>query len=337
MPGAQIEQAVILAAGRGMRLGSLTADRPKSLLPVAGRPILARVMERLWEAGIRRFVIVVGRHEAAVRAALGASFARIAEIRLVVQAEPTGTADALALARSLLDGPFVLAAVDNITPASHIRSLIARFEKDSNSLATLSLIPASPEEIRQSAGVTVAGEWIAEVVEKPDNPPGQHAAIMIYAFSPRVFDWLPLAEASSRGERELVNALAAALRAGERVGYALADGRLHLTSPGDLLVINRCYLQESQRAHVASALPASARLVPPVWIDAGVRVGEEAVIGPNVYVESGAAIGRGARLRDAVVLSGGAIPALAACEEVVIDRHATYVVHARPEAASEEQ
>ena len=320
-----------------MRLGSLTADRPKSLLPVAGRPILARVMERLWDGGIRRFVIVVGRHEAAVRAALGASFAQSAEIRLVVQAEPSGTVDALALAWALLDGPFVLTAVDNITSASHIRNLIARFEKDPNALATLSLIPASPEEIRQSAGVTVAGEWIAEVVEKPDTPPGQHAAIMVYAFSPRVFDWLPLAEASSRGERDLANALAAALRAGERVSYALADGRLHLTGPGDLLVINRWYLQEGQHAHFASAIPASARLVPPVWIDAGVSVGEGAVIGPNVYAESGAAIGRGARVRDAVVLSGGAIPALVTYEEIVIDRHATYIAQARHEAASEEQ
>ncbi len=336
MPGTKIEQAVVLAAGQGTRLGSLTADRPKPLLPVVGRPILTRVMERLWEGGVRRFVIVVGRYEAAVRAAIGASSLQTAAIELVVQNEPTGTVDALGLAQPLLDGPFLLTAVDNITSAGHIRGLIARYEADPRQLATLSLIPALPDEIRQSAGVVIAGERIAQVIEKPDDPPGQHAAIMVYAFSLRVFDWLPLTEVSSRGERELVNALQAALRAGEHVGYVFADGRLHLTRPGDLLAINRAYLQEGRLVHCGSPVPASARLVSPAWIDPGVSIGEGAVVGPNVYAESGASLGRGARVRDAVVLNGGAVPTLSTCQEVVIGRYAMFAASARRKTASEE-
>ena len=42
-----IQQAVILAAGHGTRLGPLTKDRPKSMLPVLGKPMMARVMDRL--------------------------------------------------------------------------------------------------------------------------------------------------------------------------------------------------------------------------------------------------------------------------------------------------
>lgn len=53
-------KAVILAAGRGTRLAPLTDDRPKPLVPVRGRPLLLRTLERLADAGIRgRDVVIV--------------------------------------------------------------------------------------------------------------------------------------------------------------------------------------------------------------------------------------------------------------------------------------
>src|SRR5664279_2696887 len=55
-----IEHAVILAAGRGTRMGSLTEALPKPMLPIAGRPMLEHILERLVAAGVRRFLMVVG-------------------------------------------------------------------------------------------------------------------------------------------------------------------------------------------------------------------------------------------------------------------------------------
>ena len=52
--------AVIPAAGRGSRLGKLTADRPKGLVEVAGRPLLAHVFETTVDAGDDELVVIVG-------------------------------------------------------------------------------------------------------------------------------------------------------------------------------------------------------------------------------------------------------------------------------------
>ncbi|MDB2225912.1 NTP transferase domain-containing protein [Halorubrum ezzemoulense] len=51
---------VIPAAGRGSRLGELTADRPKGLVDVAGRPLLTRVFETAVDAGVGPLVVVRG-------------------------------------------------------------------------------------------------------------------------------------------------------------------------------------------------------------------------------------------------------------------------------------
>ena len=56
----KVNQCLILAAGNGTRLRSVSGGLPKPLVPFRGKPILEHVMGRAYEAGIERFVIVVG-------------------------------------------------------------------------------------------------------------------------------------------------------------------------------------------------------------------------------------------------------------------------------------
>jgi choline kinase len=55
-------QAIILAAGEGKRLMPLTADRPKCMIEIAGRPILGHQMDALAKWGVKRSVVVTGSH-----------------------------------------------------------------------------------------------------------------------------------------------------------------------------------------------------------------------------------------------------------------------------------
>ncbi|HYY12923.1 MAG TPA: NTP transferase domain-containing protein, partial [Chthoniobacterales bacterium] len=54
------DQAVILAAGRGTRMRELTADLPKPMIQVRGKPVLQHIVDGLRDAGVQRLVIVVG-------------------------------------------------------------------------------------------------------------------------------------------------------------------------------------------------------------------------------------------------------------------------------------
>ena len=68
-------KAVILAAGMGSRLAPLTLDRPKPMVPVAGRPLLLRALDRLAEVGIqgKDVIVVAGYREDVLRAGLAAA------------------------------------------------------------------------------------------------------------------------------------------------------------------------------------------------------------------------------------------------------------------------
>jgi len=64
-------KAVILAAGRGKRLEKLTEDKPKPLVPLAGRPLLSRILENLSRSGIKEAIIVIGYRGELIKQAIG--------------------------------------------------------------------------------------------------------------------------------------------------------------------------------------------------------------------------------------------------------------------------
>ena len=63
----KIQKAVILAAGRGTRMRELTAELPKPMIEVRGKPVLQHIIEGLRDAGIRDCLIVVGYRADAVQ------------------------------------------------------------------------------------------------------------------------------------------------------------------------------------------------------------------------------------------------------------------------------
>lgn len=97
------DEAIVLAGGRGTRLQSVVSDLPKPLAPVAGRPFLAWVLDRLAEAGMRRVIIATGYMADAVERSLGHAWGTMA-LHYSVEAGPLGTGGAIGLAATQLQG-----------------------------------------------------------------------------------------------------------------------------------------------------------------------------------------------------------------------------------------
>lgn len=166
-------RAIVLAAGRGRRLEPLTLITPKPLLPVAGRPILAHILDALARAGIRDVVVVVGH--------LGEQIASYLETRpgpparVVVQSPLGGNGDAARAAREYLEGPVLVAFGDTILsgdlPPAVIRGDVA------------AIAVARVEDGRSYGIVEADGSgWVRRLWEKPAVPPSHDAVAGTFVF-----------------------------------------------------------------------------------------------------------------------------------------------------------
>ncbi len=119
------QQAVILAGGKGSRLGAVTARRPKPLLRVAGRPFVEHLLERLRRFGFDEAILLVGPFADAYRDVLGDGARFGLDLHFVPEPEPRGTGGALHEAAGLLDERFLLLNGDSFFDVDY-RDLIAR-------------------------------------------------------------------------------------------------------------------------------------------------------------------------------------------------------------------
>lgn len=299
-----IDHVIVMAASPGRKMEALTQTRPKAMLPILGKPIVGWVMDGYYKAGIRRFTVVVGEREGDVAGWLATHWYSDVTLRFAAQGHQRGTASVLFATRSLIDAPFVVASCDVILPDPQIAQLAQYFEKRPSDVAALNL-SHSPDQVMQGAAVLLDPRGNALYIS--EIPTGAHqdymTALPVYGFTPKVLDYLdkmPVAEQS--GERALTAAIQLIIDDGGVVGALEAGWSIRLDEPDDLRTANTLLMAGYESPVLQSVIPESVEINPPVHIDADVKVGSGARIGPNVYLESGSIIGADAVVSDAVVL-----------------------------------
>lgn len=318
---------VVLAAGRGTRLGTLTDERSKGMMPVVGQPMIERVLTMLEQGGLERFVVVAHPEDRALVDHLSQPPWDV-RVHLAYQGERLGMAHAVEqaapLVRELTRDVFVLASCDNLYPEGHVEALIAR-QREENLDAALTLMWIPRQQASATGIVALQDDRVCAIIEKPqphhiptyDRPDEVLAAPSLYVLSTCILDYLNRVTVSPRGEREFPDALQLLIEEGGAVGGELVAERMTLTHRADLLAINRRFLRES--AHPVEAnLPPDVELVPPVCIDREATVKPNCRIGPEVYLESGCCVGRGTTLRRAVVLRGAKVASEITIEDAVV-------------------
>jgi dTDP-glucose pyrophosphorylase len=197
-------EVVLVCGGTGTRLAGRPAGLPKSMVEVAGEPIVARLARAL--AGYGPPVFVAARGDAHVPAFVAA---RHPGAPLVVQPEPDGVASAILLTLPHLRGPALVALGDLVLEGE---------------LGPLPPAPAlavwrgAPERaIRANFGVRLGDEGIVTaVVEKPRETAGLLCGLGVYLLTPEVIAAFARAPRDARGELAITTAIAATLDAGYR-------------------------------------------------------------------------------------------------------------------------
>lgn len=121
-------KAVILAAGQGTRLRSIAASKP--LAPVAGAPLIERVIDAAAAAGVDGFVVVTGYEAGPLEAFLAELAPRRGVAIEIARNDRWRESNGLSVtaARPLLDGPFVILMSDHLFDPAILRGLMAHAE-----------------------------------------------------------------------------------------------------------------------------------------------------------------------------------------------------------------
>ena len=95
-------RAVLLAAGFGLRMRPLSEDLPKPLMPVAGKPIIRFIVDKLVEAGLTDFVFVIGYLGEKIRDFIEETYPDL-QTEFVYQEDREGSAHAIITAREAIE------------------------------------------------------------------------------------------------------------------------------------------------------------------------------------------------------------------------------------------
>jgi bifunctional UDP-N-acetylglucosamine pyrophosphorylase / glucosamine-1-phosphate N-acetyltransferase len=325
---------VILAAGAGKRMRSAL---PKVLHRLAGKPLLAHVIDTARSLSPQRIVVVVGHGAEQVKAAVAAP-----DIAFAVQEQQLGTGHAVQQALPLLDPSeptLVLYGDVPLTRAATLRALTDTAGAERYAVLTVEL--DDPTGYGRIVRGAQSGR-VERIVEQKDAAPAELAITevntgIVVAPTARLTGWLAgLKNDNAQGEYYLT----------DLVERALADGvEVATSAPGDvwetLGVNSKAQLAELERVHqanlAAQLLDAGVTLADPARIDvrgtlqcgADVEIDVNCVFEGQVVLGDGVKIGPNCVLRNVSIASGTRIDAFSHLEQAEVGAGAVIGPYAR--------
>lgn len=290
-------KAIIPVAGIGSRLRPHTHTQPKALVPVAGKPILAHIIDNLCTSGINEFIFIVGYLGDKIEEYVRSNYPDIWK-KFILQDPREGIGHAIWLSRDLIgENDEVLIALGDTVFDIDLKNIISKKE---------SFLGVKKVDDPRSFGVAELNEegMIKNLVEKPPIPKSNLALVGLYKI---------------KEARLLMNALDENIRNNVRTyeEFQLTDGMMQLINQGvkmntfpvenwydcgtkeSLLETNAILLKKTLEDEPAVYQFENTIIIPPVSISEHCKI-SNSIIGPNVSIGNNSIVNYSI-LKDAII------------------------------------
>jgi glucose-1-phosphate thymidylyltransferase len=278
-------KAIIPVAGMGTRLRPHTHTQPKVLLNVAGKPIIAHIMDQVIKTRIDHAVFIVGH--------LGEMFESWArrmypqlKLEFVEQPQTLGLGHAVGLGLDGNDGEVMIILGDTIFDVNLEKIL---------SSPTSSLGVREVEDARRFGVVEVKNGWISNLIEKSPHPPTRLAIVGLYyikngARLKTCIDEIIRNNVTVKGEYQITDALRLMVQKGEKIGIFPVEGWYDCGTAQTLLDSNRYLLQlQAKDDDQYATLRRNNVILPPVFISPSAQIADS-IVGPFATISEEAVI-----------------------------------------------
>ena len=276
-------KVIIPMGGFGTRLRPHTWSRPKQLISMAGKPVLAHVMDTfttLPEPEDLEYVFIVGKLGEQIRAYMNTYYPKL-QVTYVVQEEMRGQSHAISLAREYLQGPMLMVFADTLVETD--LSFLAH-----ETAGGVAWVKQVPDPRRFGVAVVNDAGRVIRLVEKPQTMENNLVVVGFYYFQNSLELLGAIDEQMERGiqlkgEYFLTDAINIMIERGMNMRTQPVDVWLDAGTPQDVLDTNRYLLDHGHANSTEAALRPGVTIIPPVFIHAGAQV-ENCVIGPYTSI-----------------------------------------------------
>jgi glucose-1-phosphate thymidylyltransferase len=293
-------KVIVPVAGKGTRLRPHTHTKPKSLVRVAGKPILGHLIDRIRSLPMDELILIIDpdeSKEASIRQYLDETAP--VTVRYVRQAELKGPAHAIYLAREHIDREVLIIFNDTL------------FDADLSRLDTHQcdgmIWVRDVEDPRRFGVIELQGSRIVRLVEKPEVPPSNLAMIGMYYLKdgPGLMKRIERVMQQGqmvKGEFYLPDPLQLMIDEGYHLEAASVQGWYDCGTIEALLDTNRVLLANGHQKAIETI---DSVIIPPVCIEAGALI-RHSIIGPYVSIAPQAVVEHSI-IRDSIINEGASV------------------------------
>ncbi len=289
-------KAIIPVAGMGAKLRPHTHTQPKTLVPIAGKPILAHIIDFLVEGGIQDFIFVVGYLGDKIEAYITQKYQHL-NTSFVNQEPREGSAHAIWCCKELVKDEKEIFIMFGDTIASF--DLKSVLEAEHTTLGVKKVANPLLFGIAE-----IEGEFIHKLVEKPRIPKSNLALVGFYKVNnvPLLLDsieFLIKNHIMTNNEYHLTDALMRMIYQGEKMKKLQVDNWFDCGKKETLLEANAILLNTLRfKKHKPQDFPNTI-IIPPVSIGEHCQI-EHSIIGPNVAIGDNTILSR-AIVQDSII------------------------------------
>ena len=276
-------RAIIPVAGIGTRLRPHTYTLPKVLLNVAGKPILAHILDKIIAEGITEATIIVGHMSDKIREFVSTTYPQF-PVTYVEQEDRMGLGHAIFLSRETITQDPVLIILGDTIFDVDLRPVLG---------GRISALGVKEVDDPRRFGVAETRDgFITRLVEKPEKPASNLAVVGLYFIMDgrllvRCLEDLVSQDIRTRGEYQLTDALQMMLERGERIKTFPVEGWYDCGKPETLLSTNRSLLEHhSTKRDIEGVVINEPVYISPSAVLSNCVIGPYTSIGDNATVES---------------------------------------------------
>jgi glucose-1-phosphate thymidylyltransferase len=290
-------KAIIPVAGIGSRLRPHTHTQPKALVPVAGKPILAHIVDNLCDAGIHEFIFIVGYLGDKIEEYIKTHYSNI-DKQFIIQDPREGIGHAIWLARDAVkENDELLIALGDTVFDIDLKQVINQKE---------SSLGVKKVDDPRSFGVAELSDQglIRNLVEKPPIPKSNMALVGLYKIKEGRLLMDALAENIKNNLRtyeefQLTDGIMMLINKGVRIKTFSVENWYDCGTKESLLETNAVLLRKHQSEQHAKYNFENTIIIPPVSIAADCKIANS-IIGPNVSIGNNSIV-NDSILKDAII------------------------------------